>query len=266
MRKRYVIAAVSVLVLTLSSTRISWAIFGIVFDPTVAAKVGVEIAQVKTIVSQVTQSYALAKHMSEAFTKMPSYYKSLLTSQISKLRPSTACVNCGVWTEASNLGGFAGGDPTYGGVVSKLGDVSKAMGGMDPTAVQRFQSELAHSFYLRQASVDQDLATLGNARASDSNMQEYVRQCQNSVMDSSLVTQVEVAQSGNACTTVIAQGQTTTNALLARIVENHSIETARQMDQEARRVDEISAMQDVPPTGGVNGMFDGFLPGSEDGE
>ena len=214
-----------------------------VVDAASILKIIDETTQIKHIVQQTTQSYQLAKQMTQVFTKMPSYYKSLLTSQISQLQPSLACANCGTWATAANMGGFAGGDATYGGVVGKLPDVGRIMSPMDPTAQQRFQTVLAHSYYLRQASIDQDLAALGKARSNDQNMQEYVQQCQNSVMDQSLVTDVQIAQAGNACTTVIAQGQTTTNAMLARIVENHSIETARQMDEEARRVDQLGDMQ-----------------------
>lgn len=267
MLKKCAVAGLLGLMLTFGLNRLGWSLLGVgdvVIDPALIAKVIAETTQIKSIVQQTSQSYALAKQMSEVFTHMPSYYKNLLTSQISHLRPSTACMNCGNWTTAANMGGYSGGDSTYGGVVGKLPDVGRIMGSMEATAQQRLQSTLAHSFYLRQASIDQDLAALGNARANDQNMQEYVQQCQSSVMDANLVTNTEVAQAGNACTTVIAQGQTTTNAMLSRVVESHSIEMAREMDEEARRVDQTSNMAvDLPNTasntaGGVNGVNGNF--------
>ncbi len=206
------------------------------------------VYQLLQIYEQTKQQYELARMMAQNVKDMPSRFPRTVMSQVYLLNPSRACISCGSWAAAANTGGDPGS--TFGGVTTTLQDTSQLLRNMSPEAQTMLQARLAHSVFLPDAAARSDLGALAQARGNDPQLQRYVAQCRALAADGTLNSQVQVTQAAGACSSVLAQQGTSTNALLGRLVEDQAIRKAKEVDQETQRINtevtHAEAVQDVP--------------------
>jgi hypothetical protein len=232
--KRFTLTAVLVISFA-SGLRAQWPFGSIVYDPIENGNVLQNVAVGLKTYTTVLQAYQLAQQMAVTLQNLPAQYRYALLSQWAMLNPANLCRGCQVWANASNSG-IPVTDPTYGGAVTRLQDYSVLLSTLPADAQARLEAQLANSVYLPQAAVNDDLLVLGAARTNDPVMQSYIQQCQSDVLNASFVSQIQVAQAGNACQTVQQQQQSLANNLMGRLVDHASIDTARRIDEETAEI------------------------------